>query len=286
MSIQLVALLTNVLLAIMKFVVGSLTQSRALIADAFNSAGDVIATAVAWGAFRFGRIPPDANHPYGHGNAENLAGLLIGGMLCATGAFIAIESGLAIVSQPEHVVPGAGAMYAAGATAIIKEILYRVSMRVGLRTNSPTLLASARDHRADVVTSLAALGGVFLSREGWLHMDALTGCAIGLYIFFLGLKPVRDNIGVLMQEAPPAIGRDAAQWAVEVDGVLGVRQVRVQPVGGYYRMDMVLEVDGQLTVEKAHDLGHQVEDLILRRNRRLTEVYVHVEPAPRPVSRS
>jgi len=278
-SLQLVALLTNFGLAVLKFVVGTLAASHALIADAFNSAGDVVATSVAWLAFRVGRVPPDENHAYGHGNAETLAAVLIGAMLCATGAFICIQGILSSLSETEKPLPDTAAIYAAGATAIVKEILYRTSMHIGRRTNSPTLLASARDHRADVVTSLAALCGVFLARHGLPQMDTITGMVIGVYIFFLGLTPLRDNLGVLMHEAPPEIGRNAAGWAMEVPGVLDVRQVRVQPLGGTYRMDMVLAVDGAISVVHAHELAHRVEDLVLARNGQLTEVLVHVEPS-------
>ena len=99
MSVQLAALLVNIGLAALKFTVGSMANSRALIADAFNSAGDVVATLVAWLAFRYAMKPPDDDHHYGHANAEALAGLLIGGMLCATGAFILINGVLALIED-------------------------------------------------------------------------------------------------------------------------------------------------------------------------------------------
>ncbi|MHC5065773.1 MAG: cation diffusion facilitator family transporter [Planctomycetota bacterium] len=118
MSIQLAALLTNIGLAVLKFTVGTIASSRALIADAFNSAGDVFATFVAWVAFRYGKMPPDDNHPYGHGNAEALAGLLIGGMLCATGGFICIDA-FFFFREQDRGAPEVIAIYAAAVTAVI-----------------------------------------------------------------------------------------------------------------------------------------------------------------------
>ena len=278
MSIQLIALLTNVALALLKFTVGSIAGSRALIADAFNSAGDVLATFAAWLAFRYGLRPPDDDHHYGHQNAEALAGLLLGGMLCATGAFICIDGflGLRQAMPPEG--PGVLAMYAAAATAVVKEILYRISMREGRRINSPTLLASARDHRADVLSSLVALIGIYIARAGYPEFDAIAGIVIGIYIFYLSFEPLRDNTAILMQEAPPQMAEQAEAIADEIDGIRTVNQVRVQPIGGHYRMDMSVGVDGNLTVSEAHDLAHTVEAAILSRISNLTEVYVHVEP--------
>lgn len=277
MSIQLAALLINLCLAVLKFTVGTVASSRALIADAFNSAGDVFSTLVAWLAFRYGRLPPDKNHPYGHGNAEALAGLLIGGMLCATGGFIAIDS-FFFFQEAVQGVPEVIAIYAAGVTAVVKEILYRVSMRSGRLSGSPTLLASARDHRADVVTAVGAAVGITIARAGYPQADAVAGCLIGIYIFFLGLAPVRANVGILMHEAPPEMAEDAEALANSVQGVGAASHIRVQPIGGSYRMDMVLTVDGSLRVDAAHELAHKVEQKLLAKFYRLTEVHVHVEP--------
>lgn len=278
MSVQLIALLTNIGLALLKFIVGSLSGSRALIADAFNSAGDVIATFVAWVAFRYGLKPPDDDHHYGHQNAEALAGLLLGGMLAATGVFICIEGLLGLVDDTPLVVPGQLAIWAALITAIVKLVLYQASMRVGRRTNSPTLLASARDHGADVVSGVVALGGIYLARNGYPSLDAIAGIAIGVYIFFLSFQPLRANTDILMHASPPELAERARQIAIEIDGIEAVNQVRAQPIGGVYRMDMSVAVDGTLTVNTAHDLAHTVEDRIRERIEEVTEVHVHVEP--------
>lgn len=280
MSVQLVALIANILLAVMKFSVGSLAGSRALIADGFNSAGDVIATFAAWVAFRYGARAPDECHPYGHGNAEALAGMLIGGMLLATGAFIAIDGVEAVLSG------GAGeeppdpiALVAAVATMATKAALWSASIRVGRRTNSPTLLASARDHAADVVIGGVAFAGILLADLGLPQLDVAAGVAIGVYVFWLGLAPVRGNVAILMKQAPPGYGEKARELASGVAGVTGVGEVRVQPVGGNYRIDMVLLVPGDQSVRAAHSLAHAAEDRIRASLDHVTEVYVHVEPA-------
>lgn len=277
-SIQLIALLTNIALAVLKFTVGSIAGSRALIADAFNSAGDVLATFAAWLAFRYGLKPPDEDHHYGHQNAEAMAGLLLGGMLCATGVFICIDGILGLGAEFAPGGPGQIAIYAALTTAVVKEILFQVSIREGRRTHSPTLLASARDHRADVLSSLVAFLGITIARLGYPEFDAIAGIVIGVYILFLSFEPLRDNTAILMHEAPPDLAEQAAEIARQVEGIGGVNQVRVQPIGGTYRMDMSVQVDGDLTVTAAHDLAHAVESRILAQLSNVTEVYVHVEP--------
>ena len=279
MSVQLVALLANVALAVMKFTVGNLAGSRALIADGFNSAGDIVATLAAWIAFRYGARAPDADHPYGHANAEALAGLLIGGMLLATGAFIAIDGVDAFLSGAVPTQPPAPiALAAAAVTIVVKAVLWFVSIRVGRRTHSPTLLASARDHRADVMIGGVAFAGILLAGVGAPEVDSMAGIAIGLYVFWLGIEPVRDNVGILMHEEPPGYGARGRELALEVDGVRGVREVRVQPLGGSLRFDLTLLVDGEQSVRDAHVVAHAVEARIREVLERVTEVTVHVEP--------
>lgn len=278
MSLQLIALLTNIALAILKFSVGLVAGSRALLADAFNSAGDVVATLVAWVAFRIGRAPPDEDHHYGHDNAEALAGLLVGGMLCATGAFICIEGVLAWFEAPRQRPPEMLAFWAALVTAGTKEVLYRASIRVGRATHSPTLMASARDHRADVLTSLVAAGGVVLSRYGYPAFDDAAGGVIGIYIFVLGLAPMRSNLRIIMAGASPELAERAGALAALAAGVDDVRRVQVLPMGGKLQIDLTIAVDGAMSVTQGHDVAHRAEDAVRAGMPRVTEVRVHVEP--------
>ncbi len=278
MSLQLIALLTNVALAILKFSVGMVAGSRALLADAFNSAGDVVATLVAWVAFRIGRAPADEDHHYGHENAEALAGLLVGGMLCATGAFICIEGVLAWFEAPRERPPEMLALWAALITAGVKEALYRASIRVGRATHSPTLLASARDHRADVLTSLVAAAGVVLGRYGYPAFDDAAGGVIGIYIFVLGIAPMRSNLRVIMAGASPELANRASALAALAAGVDDVRRVQVLPMGGKLQIDLTIAVDGAMSVTEGHDVAHRAEDAVRAGMPRVTEVRVHVEP--------
>ncbi len=278
-SLQLIALLTNVALAILKFTAGILAGSRALVADAFNSAGDVVATLVAWVAFRIGREPADEDHHYGHANAEALAGLLLGGMLCATGAFICIEGVLAWFEAPRANPPELLALWAALITAVVKESLYRASMRIGRATHSPTLLASARDHRADVLTSLVAGAGIVAAQFGFVAFDDAAGGLIGIYIFWLGIKPTRENLRIIMAGASPELAERAGTLAATAPGVRGVRRAQVLPMGGKLQIDLTIAVDGELSVTHGHDIAHLAEDAVRAGMPRVTEVRVHVEPA-------
>lgn len=272
---------TNALLAVGKLTVGLTAGSDALIADGFNSAGDVLATAIGAIGYRLGRVPPDHNHPYGHGNAETVAGLVIGAMLLGTGAFIALNGVLALLRGKTEA-PGVAAVWAAGVTALVKEVLYRYTHRVGARLNSPALLASARDHRSDVLSAVAVAGGVLAARLGLPWLDPLAAVIIGLAIVGLAVQPLRHNFGVLMDESNPELGEQVRALASAQAGVLGVEQVRVHTLGSYHIVDFEICADAGLSLREAHELAHQVGDAVRAGLDHVQEVRVHVNPAHGP----
>ena len=268
---------TNTGLAIAKLVVGFLAASEALTADGFNSAGDIVATAVGFAGYAYARRPPDDDHHYGHGNAESVAGLMIGGILLATGAFIAISGVLALVDGKIDT-PGEGAIWVAGITAIIKEWLYRYTVRVGKQLNSPSLLASACDHRADVLIAITVLAAVLAARLGVPALDPIAAVVIGLYIVWFSIAPIRSNVGILMDEAPSGVREEVERIAVADAAVERVDQTRVHPLGSYYVVDLEISVDGALSLHQAHDIAHRVGDSVQAQVPNVTDVKVHVNP--------
>ncbi|MCB9746116.1 MAG: cation transporter [Alphaproteobacteria bacterium] len=274
---NLVGLAVNVGLAVGKFTIGALTGSAALIADGFNSAGDIVATAIAYVGYTVAQEPPDENHHYGHGNAETVAGLIVGGTLLATGIFISIDGFMELLAGSEQA-PGPLALAMAGLTMLVKEALYRYTIAVGRRLNSPALLASSRDHRADVFVGLAVFAGVGGAQLGLPWLDPVAAVGIGLYIAWMAFEPIRDNVGVLMDEADPELAERIRWVARSVEGVREVDSVRVHPLGSYFMVDMEIYVDGQLSLHDAHDLCHAVSARVCAEVEHVRDVRVHVNP--------
>jgi cation diffusion facilitator family transporter len=272
-----VGLVANVLLAVAKFVVGAAAGSAALVADAFNSAGDVIATAIGLAGYRLGRVPPDENHPYGHGNAESVAGLVIGAILLATGVFVGLEGARALL-EGTRTPPEPIAAAVALTTAAVKAVLARYTTVVGRRMNSPALLASAADHRADVLIAIVVTAGIVGARLGAPWLDPLAALVVGVWIVGLAVAPIRSNFGVLMDESPPEVVEAVRRAASAQPGVLGVTAPRVHPLGSYYVVDLSIRVDGELSVRDGHALAHATADRIRQEVPHVQGVTVHVEP--------
>ena len=275
---HIIGLLTNVALAALKLVIGFIAASEALTADGFNSAGDILATAIGFAGYLYARKPADDDHHYGHGNAESVAGLVIGAMLLATGTFIFLHGVIAVVEgRPEP--PGELALYAALITMVVKEALYRYTIRVGRKFNSPSLLATARDHRADVVLSLTVAAGIFFARAGAPILDPVAAGAVGIYVAWLAFDPIKTNFATLMDQAPPGIRDAVHEVALRDPDVLAIEQIRVHPLGSYYVVDFEIRVEGSLTVLVSHEIAHRVANAVQASVEHVQSVNVHVNPA-------
>ena len=156
------SLTVNILLFILKLIGGFVGGSRALLADALNSLLDIVANAVVWIGIRVAKRPPDKHHHYGHGLANTLAALFVATLLVVTGIFIGV-SAIHVIIDRDYSSPGALATVVAAFTIVVKETLYRITLRAGLKANSPAVIANACDHRADVYASTGALVGIVVA---------------------------------------------------------------------------------------------------------------------------
>ncbi len=272
-----VGLSTNVFLTVLKLWAGFRAGSQALVADGVNSLSDVIVSSVVYLGYRISREPADHNHPYGHGNAETIAGLVVSVGVVATGAavaFHAVNALMAGVAEP----PDRIALYAAALSIVIKEALYRYTQKVAEQEHSPGLKASAKDYRSDVLASSAAFFGIAGAR--WFpYLDPVAGLAIAVIIVRMGISLLVENIHILMVGAPPAAISEAILSTVRrFEEVLGVPRIRLQRLGGSYVVNLDIEVDAKLTVEEAHGIGVKVRDLCLAEHKRLSEVIIHIDP--------
>lgn len=282
----LIGLVVNAGLAGGKLVVGGLAGSQALVADGAHSLSDIVTNAGAWISHRAARQPPDEDHHYGHGHVESLAALLIGLVLIVGGAGIIASAFV----QDIHTSPdgrGATALAMAFISIASNLGLARMTERAAKETDSPALMALARDNRSDVYASVLALVGIGAAISGAPWIERFMAASIGCLVMYLGWKSAREGFDVLTDRVADNSLRDRVREAAEsVPGVIHVGPIRIHPLGTAVRVDLELEVDGDLTVREGHDLAHQVEEAITRSIPEIKEVAVHVGPAPSPLDSS
>ncbi len=166
---SIVGIVANLILAVVKGIAGVIGNSKALIADAFHSASDVVSSIAVLVGIRAAQKPPDPEHPYGHGKAENIATLIVSILLVVVGVEILLDS-ISTLFSDEQSETGMIALYAIIFSLIVKEALFQYKKRLGDKINSPAIIADAWHHRSDAISSLIALAGIGAAMIG-SHYD-------------------------------------------------------------------------------------------------------------------
>lgn len=270
----------NVALVVGKGTAGILGHSYALVADAIESATDIVSSFIVWLGLRTAAREPDANHPYGHGKAEPLAAILVALALIVAAVFIAIESAQRI--RTPHQLPAPFTLGVLGVVIALKELLYRRALRIGEEVGSNAVKADAWHHRADAITSLTAFIGIsiaLLGGPGYESADdwaALLACSFIVYNAYHIFRPA---FGEIMDEAPAGSWVDDLRAiAQEVPGVLDTEKCFVRKMGFEFFADLHIVVDGNISVREGHAIAHAVKAAIMRAKPEVYDVLVHVEP--------
>jgi cation diffusion facilitator family transporter len=277
------AIAINLVLALIKISVGVIGNSYALIADGIESTADIFSSLIVWSSLQVSSKPADKNHPYGHGKAESMAGLLVALFLMGSGLFITVQAIHEIVTP--QLPPAWYTLPVLGLIILIKENLYRRMHRVGTQLHSSSLRSDAWHHRTDAITSLSAFVGIsiaLVAGEGYESADdwaALLACVI---IFINGIRLLKPALDEMMDaSASGEIKEKVIQIASSVKGVEAIEKCRIRKSGLGYLMDIHVEVGSEISVQKGHSIGHIVKDRLMNSSLPITDVVIHIEPANR-----
>jgi cation diffusion facilitator family transporter len=269
-------------LALIKILVGMEGHSTAVVADGFESAGDVIASGFVLFGLTVAAFPADKNHPYGHGRFETLTGLMIGLILTVGGVTISWEA-LRHVSSPSHQV-AAFVVWPLLISLVAKLSLSSLKFHYGKKLQSAALTADAWNDAMDTVSAFAALvavGLTLLDRVRFAEADRIGGFVVGMIVIFAGVRVTRETSMQLMDTMPDErLIEQLRELAASVEGVRGVEKCFARKTGFRYHVDLHLEVDPEMTVRRSHQLAHEVQMHIRQHLDWVADVLVHVEPAP------
>jgi len=276
--VTLLGIVWNIVLLIVKLAVGGLTGSAGLVADGIHSASDMATDLAVLGGMHLARREADADHPYGHGRFETLAGGTVAGALVLVGAFLAWE-GIVALYRGVPSFPGAGVVGVALVSIAVKEWMYRRTARVAREVDSAALQANAWHHRSDALSSIAVLAGGIGGLVGFGHADQLAGLIVGLMVMIAG---GRTLVRVLHELTEGGLARrelETIERALAgVPGVHDWHQLRGRRVGRETFVDVHVLVDPALSLWDAHDISMRVESGIREACDRPVNVIVHVEP--------
>jgi cation diffusion facilitator family transporter len=280
-----IGIIGNILLAVMKGIVGYMAGSKALIADALHSASGVGSSFAVLLGLRAAKLPPGEDHPYGHGKAESIAAIIVSVLLLAVGIEIGFSSIKAIyygVDAP----PQAFALIAIVISIIVKEAMFQYKYRLGKRLSSQALIANAWEHRSDVYSSIAAFVGVggallgdYLGNKYMYYLDPIAGFFVAMLVIKMGYRLVMESIHGSLDHVLHA--EDAAELLRTVQvikGVIAVDDLRAREHGHYVIVDIKISVNPRISVLEGHDIAKMVKQTLMKRHIHVSDVVIHVNP--------
>jgi cation diffusion facilitator family transporter len=277
--------LVNALLAAVKLLAGIFGHTYALIADAVESATDILGSLIVWGGLAVAARPPDEDHPFGHGKAETLAAAAVALMLLAAAGGIAVAAVREI--QTPHQVPAPWTLGVLVAVIIVKGLLSRRVSTVGVAIGSTAVKADAWHHLSDALTSAAAFIGISIAvwgsryrgGTGWESADDWAALVASLVIAFNALLLMRPALHDLMDRIPgDAVVGPIRRAAAGVPGVLAIEKLAVRKAGLGYRVNLHVQTDPTMPLDQAHVLSGMVKGAIRQAVPQVQSVLVHMEP--------
>jgi len=288
--VTLFGVLVNLFLSIGKASVGVTCHSSALLADAAHSLSDLFSDFITLWAVQIARLPPDDDHPYGHGKFEAVGSLFLALMLLGTGLHVGSSSQAKLfhvltskttASNPAVMIPTVGALIMAGLSIISNEWLYRITKKVGDDLNSQVLIANAWHHRSDAFSSILALGsiGLAMTVPGMLAADSAAGIVVASMICLTGAEIMVESVKQLTDTADKKlIARLKEHVSSELEGsddIVEITRIRARWSGSNAIVDLAVTAKDSLSLSEIRALEERLKSRILEEEVRVIDAEVH-----------
>ena len=275
----------NLLLAGIKLAAGILGRSGAMVADAVHSFSDMATDVVVIAFAKISAKPKDEGHDYGHGKYETLATIIISLAPAAVGTGILVNSIGAIRVVVDGGLlprPGTVALLAAAVSIVVKEILYRYTVREGRRVSSPSMIANAWHHRSDALSSLGTLAGIgcaYFLGDKWRIADPIAALVVAVFIFKIAFDLIRTGLDELLERSlPEDVEEEILRVVAANPEVREPHNLRTRRIGASIAVEVHVRVDGAMSVCRSHELTEDIERRLRARFGEGTMIAIHVEP--------
>ncbi len=270
------SLISNVFLFVLKYWVGILSGSVALIADAWHTLSDSLTSVILLIALKISDKPADENHPFGHGRAEIIASLIIGVLLSVIAFNFMLESIDKFLAK-EQANFGKWAIIATIISIIVKELSAQYALWAYRKTGMNSLKAEAWHHRSDAISSVIILFGIFFGRTFW-WLDSVLGIMVALLIFYASFEVIRDAVRPLMGQNPSKEFEQKIKNLISRITELDVNfhHLHIHNYGNHNEITFHIKLPAHLSLLEAHKVSKQIENAI--RKEMNIEATIHVEP--------
>ncbi len=289
------AALSSVIAAIglttFKLIVGLLTNSLGILAEAAHSGLDLAAAAMTFFAVRVSDQPADAEHHFGHGKVENLSALFETLLLLATSAWIIYEAIHRLFFVNVKAEASIWSFVIMGLSIVVDYTRSRLLFRAAKKYNSQALEADALHFSTDIWSSSVVILGLigltiarFVPGLNWMYKaDSVAALVVAIIVIFISGELGWRTISALLDTAPKGIAEKVEKAAISIPGVRNAHAVRIRPSGANWFVDMHVTMDGNTTLKKAHAATERIE-IAVQEVIPNSDVTVHVEPLENPKS--
>jgi cation diffusion facilitator family transporter len=284
------AALSSVIAAIglttFKLIVGLMTNSLGILAEAAHSGLDLVAAAMTYFAVRVSDKPADKEHPFGHGKIENLSALFETVLLLATSGWIIYEAIQRLFFVNVKVEASIWSFIVMGTSIGIDYTRSRILYKAARKYKSQALEADALHFSTDIWSSsvvIVGLIGLTIARYvpglDWMHKaDSLAALIVAVIVIYVSVELGWRTISALLDTAPRGLADKVENVAASVHGVVDAHAIRIRPSGGHTFIDMHITMDGNCTLNEAHAATEVIEKAI-HAIISPADITVHVEPA-------
>lgn len=267
----------NLLLLIMKLIIGLVSKSHAMLSDAVNSGGDIITSLVTFIGNKIASKKPDKDHNLGHGKAEYVFSLIISMFIVLLAIDLIYSSTISLLKHNSFVF-SKYLIIVCVITIIIKFSLFLYTNSIAKKYNNILMHANSKDHINDCIITLVNLIACILGKYGIFVVDSLVGIVVAIWILYQGVSLFKNSYDILIDKS---ISDDIKKQIMEIikkyPEIVKINHFNSTPVGYQYQLSLTIFVDGNMTTFESHEIANKLEKEITK----LDEIYlvvIHVNP--------
>ena len=277
-----ISVVSNTFLIIIKLIVGFLSGSISIISEAFHSFSDLFASFIAYFSVKKTSLPPDLDHPYGHGKYEELSGLFEGLLIFAVAIYIAIQAINKLLTPQIYTIEPLLGIIVMVFSMIINIAVSLYLSKIGKETDSIALKADALHLRTDVYSSLVILIGLILIKiTGISIIDPILALMIAFIITFTSIKLCRQTVKNLLDTALPEEEINKLQTLLNCHlnkDIVEIKNLRTRKAGAQRLIQITIIVHKNITIKEGHNICDEIEKEILDLFNNKATISIHLEP--------
>ncbi len=272
-----VGIFCNICLTAMKFIIGTITNSIAITADALNNLSDAASCTVTIFGFKAAGKPADEEHPFGHGRIEYISALVVSFLILLMG-FELGKSSIEKIIHPETVEFSWAAVIILTVSILVKVWMSFFNRKLGNTINSPALKATATDSLSDTISTAVTLISLFVTLFAKINIDGYIGVVVALFILYAGIGILKDTIGPLLGETPSKeLVEDIEKTIMSYDGIIGVHDLIIHSYGANHSFASAhAEVPANVDIMEVHDTIDNIEYAI--KTKFDVNISIHMDP--------